>query len=159
MQAYQNLLQQGDLQDAYQGLMAYLRELRVHFYNKFPDLKVAGSIYPGNMDYSFFSLSSPKLKQEKLKVAIIFAHKQFTFEVWLVGQNKGIQKTYWEAVQATSWKNYQIPGSISNTEAILMKSLAKDPNFNNLPALTLQIERGTLKLIDDVEAFLTTQSK
>ena len=54
MQAYQNLLQQGDLQDAYQGLMAYLRELRVHFYNKFPDLKVAGSIYPGNMDYSFF---------------------------------------------------------------------------------------------------------
>ena len=40
-----------------------------------------------------------------------------------------------------------------------MKSLAKDPNFNNLPALTLQIERGTLKLIDDVEAFLTTQSK
>ena len=102
IEVYKTLIKQGDLSKAYQGIMKYMRDLRVHFFNAHPEWKVAGSIYPGNMDYTFFSLSTPKLKQEKLKVAIIFAHKQFTFEVWLVGQNKGIQKTYWEAVQATS---------------------------------------------------------
>ena len=156
MQVYKNLISQGELPKAYKGIMKYMRELRVHFHHTYPELTVAGSIYPGNMDYTFFSLSSPKLKKEKLKVLIIFSHATFEFEAWLAGQNKSIQKKYWDLLRQSSWEGIRIPDTIKHTESILEKSLAKDPNFDKLPALTQQIEKGIWELIEGVEAFLHT---
>jgi len=42
-------------------------------------------------------------------------------------------------------------------DAILDHVLIDKPDFRDLDALTKQIERGTLKFIKDVEAFLANQ--
>ena len=156
MQVYKNLISQGELPKAYKGIMKYMRELRVHFHHTYPELTVAGSIYPGNMDYTFFSLSTPILKKEKLKVLILFTHASFEFDAWLAGQNKSIQKKYWDLLRHSSWEGTRIPDSLQHTESILEKTLAKDPDFNDLPALTQQLEKGTWELIKGAEAFLRT---
>lgn len=51
-------------------------------------------------------------------------------------------------------EKYRLP-SIAGADSILEHSLADTPNFDHLDALTDQIERETMKLIADVETFLT----
>lgn len=87
MQEYRNQLENGHIQKAYRGLMGYIRDLRTHFKNKYPEYSVSG-IYQGYMDMTYFSFSPESLKHRKLKVAIVFIHETFRFEVWLAGSNK-----------------------------------------------------------------------
>ena len=85
---YKKLLQQGAVQAAYKGLMDYILELRTYFKNKYPDFSVPSSIYPGYMDMTYFSINPESFRQRGLKIAIVFLHEAFRFEVWLASANK-----------------------------------------------------------------------
>ena len=75
MEEYRRQLKKGAIKEAYKGLMEYFNALRLHFKKKYPDYSVSGSVYHGNMDFTFFALSPKSLKRRKLKVAIIFNHE------------------------------------------------------------------------------------
>lgn len=154
MQEYRNQLENGHIQKAYRGLMGYIRDLRTHFKNKYPEYSVSG-IYQGYMDMTYFSFSPESLKHRKLKVAIVFIHETFRFEVWLAGSNKKVQNEYWKLFKESDWNKYHIPTSIKGIDSIVEYILVEDPDFNDLDALTEQIEIGALKFIDDVENFLS----
>jgi len=79
---YRKQLEKGDIKEAYKGLMEYFNVLRLHFKKKYPDYFVSGSIYYGFMDMTYFSFFPKSLKRRKLKVAIVFLHEAFRFEVW-----------------------------------------------------------------------------
>jgi len=108
------------------------------------------------MDMTYFSFTPKSLKTKKLKVAIVFLHEAFHFEIWLVGYNKKIQKKHWTLFIESNWKKYRIPSSIKGIDAIIEYTLTDDLDFNKLDELTKQIERGTLSFIRDVENFLQT---
>ena len=88
MVEYRKQLEKGAIKEAYRGLMDYIMGLKSYFSNKYPEYSVSGSIYCGYMDMTYFSLVPELLKRRKLKVAIVFVHETFRFEVWLSGQNK-----------------------------------------------------------------------
>jgi hypothetical protein len=44
---------------------------------------------------------------------------------------------------------------VKSNDAILEHALVGDPDFDDLDALTRQIESGTLKFIEEVENFLS----
>ena len=155
MNEYKKQLQKGAIQKAYQGLMDYIMGLRAYFEKKYPDYSVSGSIYFGYMDMTYFSFFPESLKLRKLKVGIVFIHCTFRFEVWLVGYNKNIQAKYWKLFKESGWNKYRIPITTKGADSILENVLVKDPDFSDLDALTSQIERGTLKFIEDVEDFLS----
>ena len=94
MNEYKKQIKKGLIQEAYQGLMAYFRDLDSHFKNKYPDYFVSGSIYYGYMDMTYFSIFPESLKRRKLKIAIVFIHDTFRFEVWLSGSNRKVQEKY-----------------------------------------------------------------
>jgi len=155
MQEYRNQLEKGHIQEAYRGLMGYIRDLRTHFKNKYPEYSVS-SIYQGYMDMTYFSFSPESLKHRKLKVAIVFIHETFRFEVWLAGSNKKVQNEYWKLFKEDDWDKYHIPPTIKGIDSIVEHVLVEDPDFSDLDDLTEQIEIGALKFIDDVEDFLFT---
>ena len=155
MNEYKKQLRRGAVQKAYQGLMNYIMGLRLHFENKYPDYSVSGSIYFGYMDMTYFSFFPESLKLRKLKVGIVFVHCTFRFEVWLFGYNKNVQAKYWKMIKESGWNRYRIPLTTTGADSILEHVLVEDPDFSDLDALTSQIERGTLKFIEDVEDFLS----
>lgn len=153
MEEYRIQLEEGYIQKAYQGLMKYIMDLRVHLKNKYPEYSLSG-IYYGYMDMTYFSFSPESLKNRKLKIAIVFVHETFKFEVWLAGSNKKVQKRYWELIKEGNWKEYHIPSTTKGVDSILEHVLVDAPDFSDLDGLTQQIEMGTLKFIEDVVNFL-----
>lgn len=155
MAEYQKILQQGSIQVAYKGLMDYMLALRAFLKNKYPHYSVPGSLYFGYMDMTYFSFTPESFKNQNLKVAIVFLHEAFRFEVWLAGVNKQVQTQYWQKIQHSGWKKYPLVASPQGADAILEHIVAENPDFGNLDALTEQIERGTLQFIADIEAYLS----
>ena len=157
MNEYRRQLNKGDIQEAYQGLMGYFRDLRSHFENEYPDYSVSGSIYYGYMDMTYFSVFPESLKRRKLKIAIVFVHETFRFEVWLSGSNRNVQTKYWHLLKESDWNKYQLAPTPKGVDHALAHILMNDPDFSDLDALTRQIERGTLDFIRDVEGFLSKE--
>lgn len=79
--------------------------LRTHFHKKYPDAFVSGSIYYGYMDMTYFSFTPKSLQQRKLKIAIVFVHESFRFEVWLAAYNKQVQQNYGNCSKKTTGIN------------------------------------------------------
>ena len=159
MNEYKKQLEKGDIKEAYRGLMKYFKDLRSHFKNKYPDYFVSGSIYYGYMDMTHFSFFPKSLKRRKLKIAIVFIHDTFTFEVWLAAYNKNVQTEYWKLFTESDWNKYRIPSTAKGVDYILEYILVDNPDFSDLDTLTKQIERGTLRFIEDVENFLSKHAR
>jgi len=155
MNEYRIQLKKGDIKEAYKGLMGYFRDLRSHLKSKYPDYFVSSSIYYGYMDMTYFSFFPESLKRRKLKVAIVFIHDTFRFEVWLAGNNKSVQAKYWKLLKASDWNQYHIATTTRGVDYIIDYILIDNPDFSDLDTLTKQIERGTLEFIKDVEGFLS----
>ncbi len=154
MQEYKKQLEKGAIQAAYKGLMDFIMDLRTHFKNKYPDYFTSGSIYYGYMDMTYFSVIPQPLKSRNLKVAVVFVHEAFRFEVWLAGYNKQVQAQYWNLIKESGWNKYPVVATIQGADLIIEHVLVDNPDFGDMDALTEQIERGTLKFIADVEGFL-----
>lgn len=152
---YKRQLEQGAIQKAYRGLMEYVMALRTHFKNKYPEHVVSGSIYYGYMDMTYFSFNPKSLQDRGLKIAIVFVHEAFRFEVWLAGYNKQVQAEYWKLFKESGWGKYRIVPTTKGADAILEHILVDNPDFSDLEALTKQIETGTFEFIEQVESFLS----
>ena len=125
MGTFQQQLKDGDLIEAYQGLMAFIRELRTHFEKTYPDYTVPTHIYYGYLDMTYFAVIPPALKPHKLKIAIVFDYERFRFEVWLSGANRKVQAEVWK-----QWK--ENPAGIYR--------LADDPKAAHLSFSSLTLE-------------------
>ena len=155
MNEYKKQLKKGDIIEAYQGLMEYFRDLRSYLKNKYPDHFVSSSIYYGYMDMTYFSFFPKSLERRNLKIAIVFIHDAFRFEVWLAGKNRNVQTKYWNLIKESDWNKYHIAAASRGVDYIIDHILVDNPSFGNLDTLTKQIERGTLEFISDVEGFLS----
>jgi hypothetical protein len=155
MDEYRKQIEKGVIKEAYKGLMEYIMDLRLYFKNKYPDYFVSGSIYYGYMDMTYFSFFPKSLKNRKLKIGIVFIHDTCRFEVWLFGYNKQVQAKYWKLFKENDWNTYRIPSTIKGMDSITEYIVVDNPDFSDLDKLTKQIEKGTLKFINDVETFLS----
>ena len=155
MNEYRKQVEKGSIKAAYKGLMEYIMDLRTHFANKYPDHFISGTIYYGYMDMTYFAFFPKSVKDRNLKIAIVFVHDTFQFEVWLTGYNKMVQSSYWKLFQESGWNKYQVVPTTKGADAILTHTLVDNPDFSDLDALTKQIEKSTLKFIKDIENFLS----
>ena len=107
-----------------------------------------------NSGMTYFSFYPKSLGQKKLKIAIVLIHESMRFEVWLAGYNKQVQSKYWKIFKESNWHKYRIVPTTKGADPILEHTLVDNPDFRDLDILTKQIEKGTLKFIEDVESFL-----
>ena len=69
-----------------------------------------------------------------LKVAIVFIHDSFRFEVWLAGANKKIRSEYWKLINDNGWSKYSLVPTTQAADAIIEHILAEEPDFSGLDA-------------------------
>ncbi len=155
MNVFQKQLREGTIQVAYRGLMDYIMNLKIHLKKRYPDYFVSGSLYVGYMDMTYFSFTSPALKDRNLKIAVVFNYDAFRFEVWLGGYNKQVQEEYWKLFKESNWKKYHLVPGTEGFDSILEYTLVENPYFDEPDRLTKQIEEGTLQFINDVNDFLS----
>jgi len=150
---YRKQLQKGTVKAAYKGLMGYIDNLRLHLKNKYPDYFLS-DVHYGLMDYTYFYFFPKTLKHQNLKIMILFIHDTFKFEILLAGYNKSVQAQYWKLFKEQVWSKYHLASTPNKGDSIMDFTLANNPDFGNLDALTTQIESGSLKFIQDIEEFL-----
>lgn len=144
---YKKQLDKGDIKYAYQGLMQYMMNLRTQFQEQYPNHFVSSSIYQGQMNFTFFQFTPKALKDKKLKTIILLDHEKMSFEAWLCGVNKKVQREYWNIFKQVNWDKYHVPEDIKRIDSIIEYTLVKEPNFDDLDGLNGQIEKGTLEFI------------
>ncbi len=157
MNEYREQLQKGEIQQAYRGLMDYMLTLRANFQKNHPEFEVQGNIYFGYMDMTYFALFPEPLIQRKLKIAVVFLHEAFRFEVWLSGANRQVQVDHSNLIRMNGWNMYPITADPKVSDSILEYILVAEPDFGDLEELTKKIESGTVKFINEIQDFFTTQ--
>ncbi len=134
----------------YEQILAFVKSLRTYFISKYNAGYVIGALYTNISTITYFPFTPECLKQQKLKIAIVFNHINNRFEIWLAAQNKQIQKKYWQMFVDTNYNKYTIPVSCNNGFAIVEHVLANGFVINNPNQLTTQIEQNALLFINDM---------
>lgn len=155
MMQFKTMLAEGTIQHAYQGLIAYLSNLKAYLQKKYPDFIVPSHMYQGYLDMTYFSFFPPSIKEHKLKIGIVFVYESFHFEVALFGVNREVQETYWKLIKESGMEKYHITPDPLKTDYIMNHVLVSDPDFDDLDSLTKRIEEGTLAFIKDAEVLLS----
>ena len=148
---YRVALQNPHIQQAYEGFMKYVMNLKSYAQNEYFDRYSFGNVSPGYMDYTYFPFFNEFLRTKKLRFGIVLNHKALRFELWLMGQNAEIQKKYWEILKTTPWnKGVEMMPKYSVLEAILVES----PDFNDLNTLTKEIISKAITTAEEVSRYL-----
>jgi hypothetical protein len=134
---YKELLKVGEVQIAYARLVKYVQKLKTQLSKDLNEEFSVGNVFQGYMDYTYFYLTNTYLQSKKLKLGLIFNHKEASFEVWLLGQTKDIQEKYWNKLQGTKW----IKVSKMPQYSIFVVALVKNPNFDDLDKLAGEIKK------------------
>lgn len=158
MQELHEQLKQGAVQSAYRGLIQFMLDLRTRLAKKYPDFSVPGGLYQGTMDMTYFSFTPPALKEQQLKVAIVFVYESFRFEAWLAAVNKQVQAKYWQLIKDSGWDKYHLVPGVAGQDGIIECVLDPNPDFSDLHKLTEQIEMGIQNFIVDVENYLAAEN-
>jgi len=146
-------LGKGSIQKAYRALLSFMMGLRTHFKNSYAGADVSG-LYQGYMDMTYFALFPPSLRQRDLKIAIVFNYDAFRFEAWLAGNNRKVQRQYWELFRDSQWPEYRVVTPARGIDSIVECDLAKEFDFGDPDALTSRIETAAAAFIADMERFL-----
>ncbi|MDN3451870.1 hypothetical protein QMA09_16895 [Planococcus sp. APC 3906] len=150
---YTDQLQDGELQGAYKGILAFISKLRIGLIKKYPQYEI-GSMYQGYMDMTFFSFKTEQLKDKGLKIAIVYLHEKGAFEVWLSARNRDVARKY-EFIRASSiLDDIIVFHDEANLEAIIECTLTSAPDFEDPDSLSDLIDHGVNKFVAAVTRHL-----
>lgn len=153
LEIYKTVLQEGIVPKVYKALLKYMHMVRNELAKNYPDDFYIGKVYEGAMDISYVSCTSSVLQQEKLKVVLVLNHEELQFEIWLCGQNKQVQRKYWELFQGSDWNSYPITPNADH--AIMKHIVVAHPNFNEKQLLLKEIEEEIITFNKEIAKVLT----
>ena len=147
--AYQKQLQEGKIQIAYKGIMSFMGNLKSYLSDMHSDYLV-GALYFGYMDMTYFAISTDKLKNKQLKIAVVYLHQENCFELWLSATNKKIQAQYIDKLKDKDLKGYKLSVSEPGIDSIIESRIIDHPNFNEQANLKVELDKLTQKFIKDI---------
>lgn len=150
---YQQLAAQPEIRQTYQFLIKYMMSVKADFEMQMQGAYSCNNISPGYMDYTYFSFFNPNLRGHKLRYGIVFNHIHFRFELWLMGQNAALQKTYWARMKTSKWNQGR---STMPKYSVLEVVLVDQPDFSDLPALSQKIIQAARDELPAINQYLET---
>jgi len=159
MIVYGKLVQETDLQEAYRGLMQFMKDLRTHLKEKNPEYDVSANLYPGYLDLTFFSFTTELSKKKDLKYMVVFIHEKTEFQIWLSGRNRKVMSAYHEKFKSYPMGDYTLTSDETGMSAIIESTLVEAPDFDQLTELTRQIDTGIDIFIKDIEKKYVSSSQ
>ena len=152
LDAYQRAMQQ-EVPQVFRGLMDFMLRFRIQLLNYYPTGYTVSHLSPGYLDFSYFAFTPEAVRQQKLKVAIVLNHQELRFEIWLCGQNKGVQKEYWKIFKESDWDQSNL--APTPQRSVLEEVLVEEPDFFDEDALFKTLETGIMRFNDKLMEALT----
>ena len=147
---YKELLQTTNIKECYQEFIKLFRYIRVTLAKSMPEYKFQGNIVENGMDYSYFLFINKNLKEKGLKMAVVFVHSNFQFEVWLSGYNRKYQSKYYDLL-----KEKNIPFELTDNpirkDFILRVTLEESADISDGSLLIKEIKSISNKLLMFIE--------
>ncbi|NLE95183.1 MAG: hypothetical protein GX600_05810 [Dehalococcoidia bacterium] len=153
VRAYTRQLNEGQLQQAYRGIMAFMSQLKTRLERAFPDY-ASSAVYPGYLDMTYFALTPPVLKQRNLKIAVVYLHQECRFEVWLAGANRKVQADYVQLLSGRELGRFTLSQVQPGVDAIIASPLIEHPDFDRTEDTQSQIEATLADFIRDIISLL-----
>lgn len=144
--SYKKALASGELQQTYQSLVGVVQSLRAEFNKKYKGSFTVANVLHGYIDFTYFYLQNDFLKKHKLKLAIVLNHQKAHFELWLLGQTKDVQVSYWKKLKDVKWVNEDLMPEWSIFEIVMLIN----PNFDNKELLSDSIHSAFIALSEDI---------
>lgn len=133
IQEYTLLLGGGNLQKAYRSILTAMSGLQSHLIKAFPEC-ASGALYQGYLDMTYFALTTPTLRDKKLKIAVVYLHEQGVIELWLAAVNRKIQSDFINLFKNKDTLGYNLTEAKAGVDSILVHTLPY-PDFNDIEAL------------------------
>jgi hypothetical protein len=152
--AYKQLLSEGKVQKAYRSIIQFMVKLQIGLKTDYPNFEVSG-VYQGYMDMTYFSFTPPALSALGLKIAIVFLHESFTFQVWLSARNRQLRGKFINLLRQLGWNPAEISTTGPGIDSVVENVLVSEPDFEDPLALSDQILAGSLEFSSKIEAILS----
>jgi hypothetical protein len=146
---YKNAIQNTNLQVGYQEFIKFFRYLRTYLEKEMKEYIFTSNIVENGMDYSYFQFTNAKMKSKGLKIVIVFVHKEFNYQVWLSGINRGIQIKYYEVLKKTK-NQYTLTSNPDKTDYILKTNIINEFNYDQLELLLKKTKYDIFEFIDNI---------
>jgi len=146
---YYKQLDKGYIIIAYREIISFMSSLKSSLEKDLNDYQI-GNIYQGYMDMTYFPITNLKLKEEKLKVAVVFLHKEARFELWLSGTNKIIQKYHIDKFRKIEIGKYKLSDPNPGVDSILEYIILERPNFEQQAEIANIIKEKILEFFEDI---------
>jgi hypothetical protein len=150
---YREQLRKGHIQKAYRGIMAFMSALKLHM-ESVDSACLSSALYFGYMDMTYFAFTPPVLKENKLKIAVVYLHEEGRFEAWLGGGNRKIQAEWIERLKGKDLGRYKLSQVRPGVDSILEVILTEAPDFDDPERLKDDLTKKTLVFIADVAAIV-----
>ena len=150
IEEYTQQLENGRIQQAYRGIMAFMSELRSNIDKKHPEFSVS-ALYFGYMDMTYFAIYSQSMKKRRLKIAIVYLHQENRFEVWLGGINRAVQAEYIQKFSHVDLEEYKLSQVSPGVDSIVEHVIVEKPDFDSREIL---IEMITSEAIEFSEKLM-----
>jgi hypothetical protein len=144
---YKEQLKKGDILIAYNELIKFVMKLRVDFIKQLSKQYSFSGILHGYMDYTYFYYTNDFLKSKKLKLGLVLNHVEMRFEIWLLGNTIAVQKNYWDLLKESRWNKDKVE---MPKYSILEVIIEGQPNFDELPLLSQNIEKKMIDVSDEI---------
>lgn len=144
--AYRKAFANGEIQETYQRLVGIVQSLRTEFCKMYKGKFLVANVLHGYIDFTYFYLQNDYLKKHKLKLAIVLNHQQAHFELWLLGQTKDVQVSYWEKLKGVKWVNENTMPEYSIFETVILSN----PDFDNPEKLSESVHSVFLMLSKEI---------
>lgn len=103
---------------------------------------------------AFFPVVPPALKHRDLKITVVSQYEVFSFEAWLAGSKRQVQREYLELLRDGRWPRYRVVTPAEGVDSIIEFDLAEDFDSGHLDAPTAAIEKKSIRFIHEIERFL-----
>lgn len=152
VQIYTHILQQGQIQRAYRGILHFMSELNRSWKQEYPEWTTR-TLYAGYLDMTYFSATPPFLEEKGLKIALVYLHRENRFECWLAGTNRSKQEQYRDHLQHQP-SPYKLTPPGPGVDSIMVCSLVESPDFDHPELLKKQMMDQTLHFVEDLSRMI-----
>lgn len=153
IQTYTHHLRLGEIQKAYRGIMTFMSDLKTFFETRYPDM-LSSALYFGYMDMTYFALTPRNLKEQKLKIAVVYLHAEARFEFWLAGSNRKVQADTIERLRTVDLGDLVLSKVEPGIDAIVIKPIGEHPDFDHPEWMETILDQAFIQFVKDIESIL-----
>lgn len=154
MNDFKTLLDKGRIQKAYRYIFEIFTDLRNELQSRKDKYYIVNSMYHGYLDMTYLPVVTTILKENGLKIAVVFNYYQFQFEVWLSAINRKKRKEVLEIITNSKWKKFKTIENDENTDAIIELKIKRISDFIDKSKIVSIIMDETIMFINEIERFI-----